>query len=89
MDLMSQDLHIMPPEAPLQMPAQNFSAGFRDAQAPSNHGKASAGFWRALAFSPAMVATLALLWVMSDWFGAQGINVIEAILLALISFNFF
>ncbi|WP_170335287.1 glucans biosynthesis glucosyltransferase MdoH [Ruegeria arenilitoris] len=86
---MSQDLHIMPPEAPLQMPAQNFSAGFRDAQAPSNHGKASAGFWRALAFSPAMVATLALLWVMSDWFGAQGINVIEAILLALISFNFF
>ncbi|MTI03868.1 glucans biosynthesis glucosyltransferase MdoH [Roseibium sp. RKSG952] len=86
---MSQDLHIMPPEAPLQMPAQNFSAGFRDAQAPSNHGRASAGFWRALAFSPAMVATLALLWVMSDWFGAQGINVIEAILLALISFNFF
>lgn len=36
-----------------------------------------------------MAATLALLWVMCDWFGAEGINVVEAILLALISFNFF
>ncbi|WP_282021867.1 glucans biosynthesis glucosyltransferase MdoH [Ruegeria faecimaris] len=85
---MSNDLHIMPPEAPLAMPEQNFSAGFRDAQAPRSR-QASAGFWRALAFSPAMAATLGLLWVMTDWFGAEGINLIEAILLALISFNFF
>ncbi|NOC45229.1 MULTISPECIES: glucans biosynthesis glucosyltransferase MdoH [unclassified Ruegeria] len=86
---MSRDLHIMPPEAPLAMPAQNFSARFRDADAPSGQHKSAAGFWRALAFSPAMAATLALLWVMSDWFGAEGINVVEAILLTLISFNFF
>ncbi|WP_170426548.1 glucans biosynthesis glucosyltransferase MdoH [Ruegeria arenilitoris] len=85
---MSNDLHIMPPEAPLEMPAQDFSAGFRDAQVPDAK-RPSAGFWRALAFSPAMVATLGLLWVMTDWFGAEGINLIEAILLALISFNFF
>ncbi|SMO32688.1 glucans biosynthesis glucosyltransferase MdoH [Ruegeria faecimaris] len=85
---MSNDLHIMPPEAPLAMPEQNFSAGFHDAQAPGSR-QASAGFWRALAFSPAMAATLGLLWVMADWFGAEGINLIEAILLALISFNFF
>jgi membrane glycosyltransferase len=85
---MSRDLHIMPPEAPLAMPAQDFSAGFRDAQVP-NGKRASAGFWRALAFSPAMAATLGLLWVMSDWFGAEGINLIEGILLTLISFNFF
>ncbi|WP_281994373.1 glucans biosynthesis glucosyltransferase MdoH [Ruegeria faecimaris] len=85
---MSNDLHIMPPEAPLAMPEQNFSAGFRDAQAPGSR-QASAGFWRALAFSPAMAATLGMLWVMTDWFGAEGINLIEAILLALISFNFF
>ncbi len=89
MDRMSRDLHIMPPEAPLAMPAQNFSARFRDADAPSGQHKSSAGFWRALVFSPAMAATLALLWVMCDWFGAEGINVVEAILLALISFNFF
>ncbi len=86
---MSRDLHIMPPEAPLAMPAQDFSAGFRDADAPSNRRAPSAGFWRALAFSPAMAATLGLLWVMSDWFGAEGINLVEGILLALISFNFF
>ncbi|WP_170788940.1 glucans biosynthesis glucosyltransferase MdoH [Ruegeria lacuscaerulensis] len=85
---MSRDLHIMPSEAPLAMPAQDFSAGFRDAQVP-NGKRASAGFWRALAFSPAMAATLGLLWVMSDWFGAEGINLIEGILLTLISFNFF
>ncbi|WP_170465256.1 glucans biosynthesis glucosyltransferase MdoH [Ruegeria arenilitoris] len=85
---MSSDLHIMPPEAPLEMPAQDFSAGFRDAQVPDAK-RPSAGFWRALAFSPAMAATLGLLWVMTDWFGAEGINLIEAILLALISFNFF
>ncbi len=70
------------------MPAQDFSAGFRDAQVPDAK-RPSAGFWRALAFSPAMAATLGLLWVMTDWFGAEGINLIEAILLALISFNFF
>ncbi|WP_226688251.1 glucans biosynthesis glucosyltransferase MdoH [Ruegeria arenilitoris] len=85
---MTEDLHIMPPEAPLAMPAQDFSAGFRDAQVPEGQ-RPSVGFWRALAFSPAMAATLGLLWVMSDWFGAEGINLIEAILLALISFNFF
>ncbi len=86
---MSRDLHIMPPEAPLAMPAQNFALGFRDAQVPAGGRKPSAGFWRALAFSPAMAATLGLLWVMSDWFSAEGINLIEAILLTLISFNFF
>ncbi|WP_299887562.1 glucans biosynthesis glucosyltransferase MdoH [uncultured Ruegeria sp.] len=86
---MSHDLHIMPPQAPLAMPAQDFRAGFRDAEVPSRTGRHSAGFWRALAFSPAMAATLGLFWVMTDWFGAEGINLIEAVLLALISFNFF
>lgn len=85
---MSSDLHIMPPETPLAMPAQDFSAGFRDAQVPYAK-RPSAGFWRALAFSPAMAATVGLFWVMTDWFDAEGINLIEAILLALISFNFF
>ncbi len=85
---MSRDLHIMPPETPLAMPAQDFRAGFRDAQVPGGK-RPSAGFWRALAFSPAMAATLGLLWVMADWFAAEGINLVEGILLSLISFNFF
>nr|WP_170539444.1 glucans biosynthesis glucosyltransferase MdoH [Ruegeria arenilitoris] len=86
---MNTDLKIMPPEAPLAMPEQDFGAGFRDAQAPADARRSSAGLWRALAFSPAMAASVALLWVMADWFDAEGINVVEAILLALISFNFF
>jgi len=89
MDSMNPDLKIMPPEAPLAMPEQDFAAGFRDAQAPADAHRSSAGLWRALAFSPAMAASVALLWVMADWFDAEGINVVEAILLALISFNFF
>ncbi len=89
MDSMNPDLKIMPPEAPLAMPEQDFAAGFRDAQAPADACRSSAGLWRALAFSPAMAASVALLWVMADWFDAEGINVVEAILLALISFNFF
>ncbi len=89
MDSMNTDLKIMPPEAPLAMPEQDFGAGFRDAQAPADARRSSAGLWRALAFSPAMAASVALLWVMADWFDAEGINVVEAILLALISFNFF
>ncbi|WP_170472987.1 glucans biosynthesis glucosyltransferase MdoH [Ruegeria arenilitoris] len=86
---MNRDLQIMPPEAPLAMPAQNFGADFRDSHVPYAPNNQLIGFWRALAFSPAMAATLALLWVMSDWFAAEGINLIEGILLALISFNFF
>ena len=79
----------MPPEAPLAMPAQDFSAGFRDARVPSSTKTRSVGLWRALAFSPAMAASLTLLWIMADWFDAEGINLVEAILIALISFNFF
>ncbi len=86
---MTRDLHIMPPEAPLNMPAQDFRAGFRDAQVPTQQGAPRSGFWRALALSPAMAATIGLLWIMTDWFGAAGINLVEGILLALISFNFF
>ncbi|MGV6802652.1 MAG: glucans biosynthesis glucosyltransferase MdoH [Ruegeria sp.] len=86
---MNGDLHIMPPRAPLAMPEQDFGTGFRDAQVPFSRITASAGLWRTLAFSPAMVATLTLVWVMADWFDDQGINLIEAILLGLISFNFF
>ena len=89
MDSVKPDLQIMPPEAPLAMPAQDFNTGFHDARVPSIRGDRSAGLWRALAFSPAMAASVALLWIMADWFDAEGINMVEAVLLALISFNFF
>ncbi|MEX0319363.1 MAG: glucans biosynthesis glucosyltransferase MdoH [Ruegeria sp.] len=86
---MSHELHIMPPEAPLRMPAQDFRAGFRDADAPAREAPRMVAWWRVLVFSPAMAATLALVWIMQDWFSDEGISVIEGVLLTLISFNFF
>jgi len=87
---MKGELHLMPPEAPLPMPRQDFAHAFRDASAPgANNGAGRPALWRALAFSPAMAATLALILILRDWFGDGGLSAVEAILTALISFNFF
>ena len=86
---MTRDLYIMPPECPAAMPAQDFSAAFHDLQAPGSPPERHVSLWRVLAFSPAMAATVALLWVMIGWFADHGISMVEATLLGLISFNFF
>ncbi len=86
---MNADLHIMPPESPLDMPVQDFSAPFRDARAPGAEATRDVALWRVLAFSPAMVATAGLAWVMLGWFSDQGISAAETVLLVLICFNFF
>ncbi|KUJ86201.1 glucosyl transferase family 2 [Ruegeria marisrubri] len=86
---MSRDLRITPPEAPLPMPVQDFDRAYKDSRAPQAPSAASVGLWRALAFSPAMAATLALVWIMQDWLSGEGITAVEAVLIALISFNFF
>ncbi|MEX0340104.1 MAG: glucans biosynthesis glucosyltransferase MdoH, partial [Arenibacterium sp.] len=89
MDRVSQDLHIMPPRVPLAMPAQDFRATPRDADAPGTDEHNTVALWRVLAFSPAMMATGLLLWVMTGWFKNDGISLVETLLLALICFNFF
>jgi len=86
---MSNDLHIMPSENPVAMPPQDFGAAFQDADAPCEGSDTHVALWRVLAFSPAMAATAALLWVMIGWFSDQGISTVEGILLTLIAFNFF
>lgn len=86
---MSRDLHLMPPECPLDMPAQDFRAAFQDRDAPGTERLRHVALWRVLAFSPAMLATAGLLWVMLGWFSDMGISGVEAVLLALICFNFF
>ncbi|SFT81498.1 glucans biosynthesis glucosyltransferase MdoH [Sedimentitalea nanhaiensis] len=86
---MSGDLHIMPPRAPVAMPEQDFNTVFHDCSAP---GAAPVrGLWRArlMAFSPAILATLGLTWVIYGWFDDAGLSAVEAILLVLICFNFF
>lgn len=83
------DLRIMPPDQPMPMPVQDLHAAFQDAGAPGTEQVRGVALWRALAFSPAMAATGVLFWIMQDWFSEMGISVVEAILLTLVSFNFF
>ncbi len=84
---MNRDL--MPPETPRAMPVQDFARAFRDTNAPGAAPAPGVALWRVMAFSPAMAATGGLLWVMSGWFADDGISAVEAILIALICFNFF
>ncbi|MFK7751355.1 MAG: glucans biosynthesis glucosyltransferase MdoH [Sedimentitalea sp.] len=89
MDGLSRDLFIMPPRAPMAMPVQDFDVAHTDADAPGAMPERGVALWRALAFSPAMAATVGLIWIMHGWFADHGISVVEGVLLALISFNFF
>ncbi len=86
---MTTEFRKMPPRAPMAMPAQDFRAAFHDHRAPGTSPLRGTRWWRLMAFSPAIVATLGLTWVIHGWFSAQGISVIEGILLTLICFNFF
>ncbi|WP_122075462.1 glucans biosynthesis glucosyltransferase MdoH [Pseudophaeobacter sp. EL27] len=79
----------MPPLQPLAMPEQDFTAPFRDENAPEFEPPQHLALWRLLAFSPAMLATAALTWVMQGWFAKGGFMALELVLLALIAFNFF
>ncbi len=85
---MTQD-RLLPAEHPLDMPEQDFAAPFRDDQAPDTVPAQQAALWRILSFSPAMIMTAALGWVMAGWFTDDGVTVLEGILLTLIIFNFF
>jgi membrane glycosyltransferase len=86
---MRDEFHHMPPRAPMAMPVQDFGAEFHDRSAPGAAPVAGTRLWRLLAFSPAIVATLGLTWVIHGWFSAQGLSLIETVLLVLICFNFF
>ena len=80
---------LMPPLQPLAMPEQDFGAPFHDHNAPAFEPPTQVAFWRFLAFSPAVIGTLALTWVMQGWFAKGGFMALELVLLALIAFNFF
>ncbi|MEP2718164.1 glucans biosynthesis glucosyltransferase MdoH [Pseudophaeobacter sp.] len=79
----------MPKQQPMEMPEQDFAAPFRDENAPGFEPPQNLALWRFLAFSPAMLATAALTWVMQGWFAKGGFMALELVLLALIAFNFF
>ncbi len=80
---------LMPPQQPLAMPEQDFARPFHDHNAPEFEPPRHLALWRLLAFSPAMLATAVLTWVMQGWFAKGGFMALELVLLALIAFNFF
>ncbi|MGV6848879.1 MAG: glucans biosynthesis glucosyltransferase MdoH [Marinibacterium sp.] len=86
---MSSGLHIMPPRAPLAMPVQDLRQPFRDGAAPGPSQWREVAIWRVLAFSPATVATAALIWLIQGWFKVDGLSGLDLVLLSLIAFNFF
>lgn len=80
---------MMPPEAHLDMPAQNLDVVYADPMAPELNPDSKVGLWRAIVFLPAIVATLGFGHIMWNWFGTDGINIVEGTLLGLMAFNFF
>ncbi|MEM7074125.1 MAG: glucans biosynthesis glucosyltransferase MdoH [Pseudomonadota bacterium] len=83
------DLHIMPPEAPLEMPVQRLESEYADPAAPAARPDRQVGIWRLAVFGPAVLASAAFIWLMWSWFGAGGITAVEGTLLGLMAFNFF
>ncbi len=79
----------MPPEMPLAHPKQNLRAAYRDGQAPPVLPSRTVVFWRALTFVPAIITTVALIAVFTDFFAMDGINWFETGLIALIAVTFF
>lgn len=79
----------MPAAAALAHPRQNLRAGFRDAAAPGVRRDLPALIWRAAVFTPAALATAALLWGFLAWFATDGTTWAEASLACLIGVGFF
>ena len=86
---MPRDLHIMPPLAPLAMPVQDLQTSFSDQAAPGANPEARLPLWRALTFGPALLTTAGFGAILWGWFADGGISWIEALLMALMGFNFF
>lgn len=83
------DLRVMPPLAPLDMPEQDLDACYADPKAPPARPEEHVTLWRCVVFIPAILATIGFIWFMWDWFGADGITWVEGTLLGLMSFNVF
>ncbi len=89
MDGVIRDLHVMPPETPMAMPAQDLRAPFSDRAAPGVSRPRGTLAWRLVSFGPAAIATSGFCYAMWEWFAGSGISWIEGVLLTLIAFNFF
>lgn len=79
----------MPPEMPLAHPKQDLRAVYRDGQAPDAAPSRGTRLWRFVTFVPAILTTMVLIAVFTDFFAMDGINWFETGLIALIAVTFF
>ncbi|MEM1273651.1 MAG: glucans biosynthesis glucosyltransferase MdoH [Pseudomonadota bacterium] len=78
---------LMPPEAPLPMREQTFSARPERRSLPKRR-PVSVFFWRLGAFGPALLITFSLIHGMLNWFGTGGVTWGEALAVLLIGTTF-
>lgn len=80
----------MPDPAPLDHPVQDLRARYRDGDAPE-HVPLGRGvtLWRLATFLPAVLITLGLIAVFTDFFAMDGLSGFETLLISLIAMTFF
>ncbi|MHA3914697.1 glucans biosynthesis glucosyltransferase MdoH [Halovulum sp. GXIMD14793] len=79
--------NLMPPEAPLDMPEQDFHTRFRDPDAPG--GGYAPWLARLFVFGLSGALTLALALIFEDWFMSGGITLTEGAVIVLVVVTFF
>ena len=80
---------LMPPEMPLAHPKQDLGAAYHDGQAPDLGPVQGVRVWRLLTFVPAILTTMGLIAVFTDFFAMDGISWFETGLISLIAVTFF
>lgn len=79
---------LMPPKAPLAMPAQDLSRAMRDPEAPPSSSQTPV-IERLFLFSFALLASAGLAFAFLDWFQSGGLNALEIAVMLLGTFTFF
>ncbi|MCY4334514.1 MAG: glucans biosynthesis glucosyltransferase MdoH [Litoreibacter sp.] len=79
----------MPPERPLAHPKQDLRRAYRDGQAPGVGTGGRVWLWRLMTFVPAILTTMGLIAVFTDFFAMDGLNAFETALIALVAVTFF
>lgn len=79
----------MPPPHPVPRPVQDLRKAHRDPLAPGWKGARQVWLWRAAAFVPALVTTIALMSVFADWLSNGGMWWLEWVLAGLVATSFF
>ena len=80
---------LMPSEQPLPHPKQDLGRAYHDGRAPKITPATGVSLWRLATFLPAIITTIALIAVFTDFFAMDGLTWFEGGLIGLIAVTFF